>query len=134
METTLSKLDIRPEDGKPVGSHDAGRYWHFDLCYLNTPSRVTLLNALEVPSRDGEVFGDTRFASAAAAYDAQLLEPFGHLAYSAFRYRHKWRFGDLLMWDNCAVQHKATSDFELPLRRLMQRCTFEGAAPVAGHG
>ena len=58
------------EDGKAVGSHDAGRYWHFDLCYLKAPSRVTLLNALEVPSRDGEVFGDTQFASAAAAYDA----------------------------------------------------------------
>ncbi len=59
---------------------------------------------------------------------------FDHLADLVFHYRHKWRVGDLLMWDNCAVQHKATSDFELPLRRLMQRCTIEGAAPVAGHG
>ena len=22
------------ENGKPLGSHDAGRYWHSDLCYL----------------------------------------------------------------------------------------------------
>lgn len=47
------------KDGKPLGSHDAGRYWHSDLCYLEKPSKVTLLNALEVPEKDGETFGDT---------------------------------------------------------------------------
>ena len=31
------------ENGKPVGSHDAGRYWHSDLCYLERPSKLTLL-------------------------------------------------------------------------------------------
>ena len=24
-------------DGKPIGSQDAGRYWHSDLCYLRKP-------------------------------------------------------------------------------------------------
>jgi taurine dioxygenase len=33
----------------------------------------------------------------------------------------------MLMWDNCAVQHKATFDYESPLRRLLQRCTIEGS-------
>jgi taurine dioxygenase len=28
-------------DGKPIGSQDAGRYWHFDLCYLQKPSRAS---------------------------------------------------------------------------------------------
>ena len=202
------------ENGKPVGSHDAGRYWHSDLCYLEAPSKLTLLNAIEVPARDGQVFGDTQFASATAAYDALpgamktrldglaaangyrymwnkkanefglrpvlseaelearfppdalhpivrthpvtgrkclyvcegythevlglpqdesdalLQELFDHLANPAFHYRHQWRVGDLLMWDNCAVQHKATNDYDLPLRRLMQRCTIEGTAPA----
>jgi Taurine catabolism dioxygenase TauD, TfdA family len=33
-------------DGKPIGSQDAGRYWHSDLCYLQRPSRASLLYAL----------------------------------------------------------------------------------------
>jgi len=202
------------ENGKPVGSHDAGRYWHSDLCYLESPSKLTLLNAIEVPACGEQVFGDTQFASATAAYDALsetmkarlngleaangyrymwnkkayefglrpvlrqeelearfppdavhpivrthpvnkrkclyvcegythkvvglaqdesdalLRDLFDHLADPAFHYRHQWRDGDLLMWDNCAVQHKATNDYELPLRRLMQRCTIEGSAPA----
>lgn len=40
-----------------------------------------------------------------------------------FIYRHKWQLGDVLMWDNCAVQHLAIHDYELPLRRMMWRIT-----------
>ena len=58
------------ENGKPFGSHDAGRYWHSDLCYLEKPSDVTLLHALEVPTKDGVSYGATEFISATAAYDS----------------------------------------------------------------
>ncbi len=40
-----------------------------------------------------------------------------------FIHRHKWQFGDVLMWDNCAVQHLAIHDYKLPLRRMMWRIT-----------
>ncbi len=40
-----------------------------------------------------------------------------------FIYRHKWQVGDILMWDNCAVQHLAIHDYELPMRRMMWRTT-----------
>ena len=50
-------------DGKPLGSQDAGRYWHSDLCYLERPSKITVLHALEVPERDGVTYGDTEFAA-----------------------------------------------------------------------
>ncbi len=43
-----------------------------------------------------------------------------------FHYRHQWRVGDLLMWDNCLVQHLAVRDYELPQRRLMYRTTIAG--------
>src|SRR5215471_6944783 len=46
-----------------------GKYWHSDLCYLQKPSRASLLYALEVPQRDGVPLGDTLFASAWAAYE-----------------------------------------------------------------
>ena len=42
-------------------------------------------------------------------------------------YRHKWQVGDLLMWDNIAVQHHATHDYAWPEhRRLMHRTTVKG--------
>lgn len=43
-----------------------------------------------------------------------------------FHYRHRWRVGDFLMWDNCLVQHLAVRDYELPQRRLMYRTTIAG--------
>jgi taurine dioxygenase len=61
-----------------------------------------------------------------AALLAQLCQ---HIVKPEFRYEHQWRVGDLLMWDNVAVQHKANFDYELPLRRLMHRTTVRGSVP-----
>ena len=59
------------ENGKPIGSQDAGLFWHSDLCYLDVPSRGSLFYALEVPhDASGRVLGDTKFASSTAAYNA----------------------------------------------------------------
>jgi taurine dioxygenase len=59
-----------------------------------------------------------------------LLETlYEHCTRPEFVYRHRWRKGDLVMWDNCAAQHLATMDYELPLRRLMHRTTLMGTAP-----
>ena len=47
----------------------------------------------------------------------------------AYRYRHRWRKGDVLIWDNAAVQHIALRDYEWPRhRRLMHRITVGGSA------
>lgn len=41
-----------------------------------------------------------------------------------YRYRHEWRAGDVLIWDNGAVQHRANFDYAWPRhRRLMWRVT-----------
>lgn len=53
---------------------------------------------------------------------------FAHLKRPEFIYRHQWRLNDLLLWDNCAVQHKAVFDYALPLRRRMERTTIRGSA------
>jgi len=59
------------ENGKPIGSQDAGLFWHSDLCYLKEPSRGSVFYAREVPrDKRGEPLGDTLFASGVAAYDA----------------------------------------------------------------
>jgi len=52
-----------------------------------------------------------------------------HIVKPAFVYRHQWQPGDLLLWDNCTVQHRAVQDYDLPQRRLMHRTTMGGAVP-----
>ena len=66
-------------------------------------------------------------SEAAEALIAALAD---HIVKPAHIYRHQWRAGDLLMWDNCTVQHRAIQDYDLPQRRLMHRTTMGGAAPI----
>jgi len=198
------------ENGRHIGNPDAGLFWHSDGAYEKVPSMYSLLYAIEVPSQDGRIYGDTLWSSTAAAWDAlpdelkrtvqgrrarhslrhqyekkkaanflkradmskdqavsivpEVTHPIarthpvsgrrclfvneGHTlaiegmdeeqgaalvaqltswcARPEFVYRHRWQVGDLVVWDNCSTQHRATFDYELPLRRLMHRTTVEG--------
>jgi taurine dioxygenase len=53
-----------------------------------------------------------------------------HIVKPAFVYRHQWRPDDLLLWDNCTVQHRAVQDYDLPQRRVMHRTAMGGAEPL----
>lgn len=58
-------------NGKPIGTQDAGLFWHSDLAYMARPSRGSLFYAHEVPHDDaGKPLGDTMFASTTAAWRA----------------------------------------------------------------
>ena len=52
-----------------------------------------------------------------------------HCTRPEFVYRHQWRAGDLVMWDNIPTQHLAICDYALPQRRYMHRTTLRGTAP-----
>jgi alpha-ketoglutarate-dependent 2,4-dichlorophenoxyacetate dioxygenase len=43
-----------------------------------------------------------------------------------FVYSHAWRAGDLVIWDNRSVLHRATAYDTLGHKRLMQRTTVNG--------
>jgi alpha-ketoglutarate-dependent taurine dioxygenase len=47
-----------------------------------------------------------------------------------FIYRHQWRAGDAILWDNRCTQHSATPFDETRYTRLMHRTTLEGDAPI----
>jgi len=54
---------------------------------------------------------------------------FQHSAKYEFTWRHQWRPGDLVMWDNRCVLHYAIHDHE-DAPRLLHRCTLAGEIPV----
>jgi hypothetical protein len=60
---------------------------------------------LAQPLESGFLRGDARIAGLA-----------DHIVKLAFVYRHQWRVGDLSMWDNCMVQHRAIQDYHLSQR------------------
>ena len=60
----------------------------------------------------------------------QLIEELdAHCVRPEFCYRHRWRVGDLVMWDNASAMHLAICDYALPDRRLMHRTTVIGSEP-----
>jgi taurine dioxygenase len=48
-----------------------------------------------------------------------------------FVYRHKWTAGDLLMWDNRCLLHRANTNFDAArFPRVLQRTCLRGTAPA----
>ena len=58
---------------------------------------------------------------------ALLQELYAHIMQDRFHHRHKWREGDLAMWDNRATWHYALNDYQ-GHRRYLNRITIEGVA------
>jgi taurine dioxygenase len=62
--------------------------------------------------------------------DALLERLCEELERPEFIYEHVWKVGDLLLWDNLAVQH-ARTDFDPNKRRALRRTQLRGGKPVA---
>jgi alpha-ketoglutarate-dependent taurine dioxygenase len=52
-----------------------------------------------------------------------------HATQPAYVYRHRWRMGDLLIWDNTGTMHRVLPFDEASGRRL-HRCTLNGEEPI----
>ena len=57
---------------------------------------------------------------------ALLKELLDHVTQPQFCYRHEWQEGDLIIWDNRCVLHRATPFDTTRHQRLMQRTTVSG--------
>jgi taurine dioxygenase len=54
-----------------------------------------------------------------------------HAVQERFVYRHKWTPGDLLMWDNRCLLHRANTNFDAArFPRVLQRTCLRGTAPT----
>ena len=57
---------------------------------------------------------------------AELLE---HATAERFQYRHQWRPGDLVIWDNRCLLHKANGDYDMDQKRYLYRVMLQGDVP-----
>jgi taurine dioxygenase len=70
------------------------------------------------------------FEGMSAEESRPLLEfLFARACRPEYTWRHHWRVGDLLLWDNASVQHAVVPDVGKGLRSL-HRLTIEGEVPV----
>lgn len=58
-----------------------------------------------------------------------LDELLDHATREEFQYRHAWRPGDLVMWDNRCLLHKANGDYGMEQTRYLYRVMLEGDVP-----
>ena len=60
----------------------------------------------------------------------QLIDDLvAHATQPQFCYRHKWRQGDIVIWDDRCTMHKANGDYPEGARRFMNRIIVAGDAP-----
>jgi taurine dioxygenase len=62
------------ENGKYIGSPDAGQDWHTDMTYREVPGFVNVLYGIRIPHRDGKPLGGTEFSNMHLAYEALPAE------------------------------------------------------------
>ena len=83
---------------------------------------VTAGECIGIVSENGQSMPDGEALDLITELDAHCIKP-------EFLYRHSWRVGDLVMWDNATAMHLAVCDYALPERRLMHRTTVIGSEP-----
>ncbi len=60
-----------------------------------------------------------------------LNELLQHATQEKYQYRHKWQPGDLVMWDNRCLLHKANGDYDHDKQtRYLYRVMLKGDRPV----
>jgi len=59
-----------------------------------------------------------------------VTELMAHATQPKYEYRHQWHYGDMVIWDNRSVMHKATPDYDMRQRRYLYRLMLKGEVPA----
>ncbi|MDN3987220.1 TauD/TfdA dioxygenase family protein [Zwartia vadi] len=59
---------------------------------------------------------------------ALIQDLYNHATDARYEYRHKWREGDMVIWDNQAVMHQANADYDPEQKRFLYRLMIKGVA------
>jgi taurine dioxygenase len=127
---TVSKLrNARVEVTRPGGEEyykkQAGMK---DMCH-------PLIRTHPVSGRKG-LYLSPRFTIGIEGMDDDEAQPlldllFEHVIQEGNIYRHKWRLGDFVFWDNRSVNHRACGGYAMDDIRLLHRTSTRGDQPFA---
>ena len=57
---------------------------------------------------------------------ALIDELYQHATQPRYEYRHQWRVGDMVIWDNRSVMHQANADYDPEEYRYLYRVMLQG--------
>ena len=83
--------------------------------------KALYLNPVRMESIEG--MGDNE----ALALIGELMD---HATQTKYEYRHQWRQGDWVIWDNRSVMHQANADYDMNERRYLYRLMLKGEVPI----
>ena len=114
-ERKLPKLPGEKKKIEPAGAASAGAQ------HPRSGRKAIYIN----PIRIEEIVGLAE-AEALPLLD-ELLE---HATQEKFQYRHKWHSGDVVIWDDRCLLHKANGDYPVAEVRYLYRLMLKGERPV----
>lgn len=122
------RAQITKKDGF---KHDIDKY--FDI---PAPDSVHPVVTTHPETGRKVLFVNPRFAVAIENMDDREAQPlldelFEHQKKPEFIYRHKWRKGDLVFWDNRCTIHLACGGIKAPGIRTLHRTSIAGQPPAA---
>jgi len=122
------RAQITKKDGF---KHDIDKY--FDM---PVPDSVHPMVTTHPETGRKVLFVNPRFAVAIEGMDDAEAQPlldelFEHQIRAEFIYRHKWRLGDLVFWDNRSTIHLACGGIKAPGVRHLHRTSIAGDVPAA---
>jgi len=98
------------------------------------PMTHPLVRTIPETGRKGLFMGEhaSHFADRPIAEGrARLAALEAHATQDRFVYRHRWRQGDVLMWDNRCLLHRADQNFDAAAHpRVLHRTCLRGSAPA----
>jgi taurine dioxygenase len=57
---------------------------------------------------------------------ALIAELMAHATQKKYEYRHRWQYGDMVIWDNRSVMHQANADYDMKETRRLYRIMIKG--------
>ncbi len=108
--------------------------------YFSAPSEAAieavthpLVCTHPVTGRRGLYLNPARIRGIVGMPGVEALNLLEELRYRAiqppFVFRHRWRPGDLVIWDNLSLMHRATDDYDMNQTRKLYRIMIKGDAP-----
>jgi taurine dioxygenase len=122
FESKFSPRKLRPLDEKsrealpPPGIHPLVRV------HPENGRKALYLNPVRIESIVGMAEEE------ALALVAELM---AHATQKKYEYRHQWRYGDMLIWDNRSVMHQANGDYDMNETRHLYRIMVAGEPVLA---
>ncbi len=122
FESKFSPRKLRPLDERsqkelpPPTAHPVVRV------HPENGRKALYLNPVRIEAIEGMT------EEAALALVAELM---AHATQKQYQYRHNWRYGDMLIWDNRSVMHQANGDYDMNEVRHLHRIMITGEPVIA---